>query len=118
MLRTGRASERDGAWQSHLGGAVAGVAAAFAFRRKDPQAPRRRYSWEIEEEQAALDAPAAAAERDQFETRAAHDVPVLWDRPEEERGGVLRFPPRPDLYTHRYHDLSLAIGILNREPGV
>src|SRR3546814_1669975 len=56
MLLTVLPRELDVSWQSHLGGAVAGVAAAFAFRRKDPQAPRRRYSWEIEEEQAALDA--------------------------------------------------------------
>src|SRR3546814_6767951 len=68
MLLTVLPRELDVSWQSHLGGAVAGVAAAFAFRRKDPQAPRRRYSWEIEEEQAALDAQAAAAERDPFET--------------------------------------------------
>src|SRR3546814_19380952 len=66
MLLTILPREFDVSWQSHLGGAVAGVAAAFAFRRKDPQAPRRRYSWGIEEEQAALDAQAAAAERDPF----------------------------------------------------
>src|SRR3546814_4389776 len=54
MLLTVLPRELDVSWQSHLGGAVAGVAAAFAFRRKDPRAPRRRYSWEIEEEQAAL----------------------------------------------------------------
>src|SRR3546814_9063845 len=84
MLLTVLPRELDVSWQSHLGGAVAGVAAAFAFRRKDPQAPRRRYSWEIEEEQAALDAQAAAAERDQFETRAAQDVPVLWHRDRSE----------------------------------
>src|SRR3546814_1847024 len=72
MLLTVLPRELDVSWQSHLGGAVAGVAAAFAFRRKDPQAPRRRYSWEIEEEQAALDAQAAAAERDQFERSEEH----------------------------------------------
>ena len=43
-------------WQSHLGGAVGGVAAAVAFRHADPPAPRHRYSWELEEEAAdALD---------------------------------------------------------------
>src|SRR3546814_14479813 len=43
MLLTVLPRELDVSWQSHLGGAVAGVAAAFAFRRKDPQAPRPRY---------------------------------------------------------------------------
>src|SRR3546814_3264362 len=98
MLLTVLPRGLDVSWQSHRGGAVAGVAAAFAFRRKDPQAPRRRYSWEIEEEQAALDAQAAAAERDQFETRAAQDVPVLRHRDDDapETGVVLPFPRRPD----------------------
>jgi hypothetical protein len=74
------------------------VVAAFALRRKDPQAPRRKYSWEIEEEQAALDAQAAAADRDQFETGSPRDVPVLWRRDEEapETGVVLPFRSRRD----------------------
>jgi membrane associated rhomboid family serine protease len=37
-------------WQSHLGGAIAGVISALAFRTLDPMAPRQRYSWEFEEE--------------------------------------------------------------------
>lgn len=37
-------------WQSHLGGAIAGVISAFAFRTLDPMAPRQRYSWEFEED--------------------------------------------------------------------
>ena len=37
-------------WRSHLGGAIAGVISAFAFRTLDPMAPRQRYSWEFEEE--------------------------------------------------------------------
>lgn len=96
MLLTVLPRELDVSWQSHLGGAVAGVVAAFAFRRKDPQAPRRRYSWEIEEEQAAHEARAAGADRGQFETPAPRDVPVLWQqgREPEERGVVLHFPTR------------------------
>ena len=96
MLLTVLPRELDVSWQSHLGGAVAGVVAAFAFRRRDPQPPRRRYSWEIEEEQAALDARAAAADRDQFEPGSPRDVPVLWHRDEEApaTGVVLPFPPR------------------------
>jgi membrane associated rhomboid family serine protease len=38
-------------WQSHLGGAIGGIAAAIAFRHADPPAPRQRYSWEDEPEE-------------------------------------------------------------------
>ncbi len=37
-------------WQSHLGGAVAGVISAFLFRNTDPAPPRRVYSYELEED--------------------------------------------------------------------
>lgn len=93
MLLTILPREFDVSWQSHLGGALGGVIAAFAFRRRDPQAPRRKYSWEIEEE---LEAQAALADRDQFEPGSPREVPVLWRRAEEDRGVVLRFPPRDD----------------------
>ncbi|WP_052116407.1 rhomboid family intramembrane serine protease [Noviluteimonas dokdonensis] len=39
-------------WQSHLGGAIGGVVSALAFRHADPPAPRQRYSWEFEDEDA------------------------------------------------------------------
>ena len=37
-------------WQSHLGGAIAGVFTAWWCRTLDPMAPRHRYSWEVEPE--------------------------------------------------------------------
>lgn len=37
-------------WQSHLGGAIAGVVAAFLFRHADPALPRRVYSYELDDE--------------------------------------------------------------------
>ena len=86
MLLTILPRELDVSWQSHLGGALAGVVAAFAFRRKDPQAPRRKYSWEIEEE---LAADAASEGHDQFEPQRPDEVPVLWQRPSGESGTVL-----------------------------
>ena len=94
MLLTVLPQEPGVSWQSHLGGALGGIVAAWLFRRRDPLPPRKRYSWEIEEE---LAAEAARAERDQFEPGSPREVPVLWQRPPEERGVVLRFPnPRAD----------------------
>jgi membrane associated rhomboid family serine protease len=89
MLLTVLPQEPGVSWQSHLGGALGGVLAALLFRRSDPLPPRRRYSWEIEEEEAA----ALAAEHE-LEPPKPQEVPVLWVRPEEPRGVVLTFRPR------------------------
>lgn len=93
MLLTILPQEPGVSWQSHMGGAIGGVLAAFWFRRADPMPPRKRYSWEIEEEEAAR---AALEQRETYEPPAPHDVPVLWERPapDDTRGVVLRFPDR------------------------
>ena len=94
MLLTVLPREPGVSWQAHLGGAIGGVVAAWLFSRLDPQPPRKRYSWEDEDE---ID-PMAEARRAELEPRAPDDVPVLWHRAErneeKERGVVLRFPPR------------------------
>ena len=94
MLLTILPREAGVSWESHLGGALAGVLAAFLFRRTDPQAPRPRYSWEIEEELARQQGD---AERAMYEAGAPRDVPVLWQRDaidHGERGKVLPFRRR------------------------
>jgi len=95
MLLTILPRELAVSWESHLGGAVGGVLGALLFRHADPRAPRKKYSWEIEEE---LAAQAALEEQAQFEPSRPDDVPVLWRRERaadgERRGVVLRFPPR------------------------
>jgi membrane associated rhomboid family serine protease len=94
MVLTVLPREPGVSWEYHLGGAVAGIVAAWRWRRLDPEPPRKRYSWEIEEEQAAAMAEAEAA---QFEPPRPQDVPVLWQRPPPPpEGVVLPFRPRRD----------------------
>ncbi len=76
-------------WQSHMGGAFAGIIAALLFRQSDPMTPRVRYSWEDEEE---LDeAPAD----DELEPPSPGQVPVLW-RPREGKDYVVLPFRRPE----------------------
>jgi len=90
MLLTVLPHEPGVSWQSHLGGALGGVLSAFWLRHRDPMPPRKRYSWELEEE--------SEFERDEeLDLPAPEDVPVLWRRPEprpEEHGVVLPFRAR------------------------
>lgn len=101
MLLTILPRELDVSWQSHLGGALGGVVAAVLWRRTDPSAPRRRYSWEME------DGDALPLDGHTLEPPRPTDVPVLWHRdgqpshvalPADDgdipRGQVLPFPPR------------------------
>lgn len=50
MIWTIFPTEPGVSFESHFWGAVAGVVAAGIFRRWDPPPPRRKYSWEQEEE--------------------------------------------------------------------
>jgi membrane associated rhomboid family serine protease len=43
-------STRDVSFESHLSGALVGIVLAFVLRHRDPEPPRKQYSWEREEE--------------------------------------------------------------------
>lgn len=77
MLLTVLPHEPGVSWQAHLGGALAGTIAALLFRHRDPPAPRRRYSWELESQ-----APSSRGE-DELQLPPPEDVPVLWRRDED-----------------------------------
>ena len=87
--------EENVSFEYHLAGAIAGVIAALAFYRLDPLPPRKRYSWEDEDESAEQSSSPDTFERSQFEPDRPRDVPVLWDGPRtREVGGdnVIEFP--------------------------
>ena len=74
-------------WEYHLSGAIAGILCGIVWRRADPAPPRRRYSWEDEEE---------AVPDETLEPPAPHDVPVLWQRPAPDPERVVLPFRRPD----------------------
>lgn len=76
-------------WQYHLSGAVFGLLSGLLWRRSDPTPPRRRYSWELEDEAEPEPDPT-------LEPPRPDAVPVLWQRADETRGVVLPFQ-RPPL---------------------
>ena len=93
MLVTVFPREAGVSWEYHLCGALAGGLAAMLWRRLDPLPPRKKYSWELEEELAELE---RQREADSFEPPRPGEVPVLWQRPAETRGQVLPFRRRDD----------------------
>jgi membrane associated rhomboid family serine protease len=88
MLMTVFPREIGISWQAHLGGALFGALGALLWRRLDPSPPRKRYSWEDEDEEPLPD--------DELEPPRPQDVPVLWHPAEAPaRGAVVPFARRP-----------------------
>jgi len=84
-------------FEYHLAGAISGVFAALLLFRRDAAPPRKRYSWEGEEE--------ADGEDDELEPPRPEHVPVLWHRPQNGANAdrVIRFVPRNDNPQQRIH---------------
>lgn len=79
--------EKNISWEGHLSGMIAGVVLAIFYRNEGPQ--RRKYSWELEEQNLVEEQEADASER------------PYWDVPE---------PDRKDLtvvYRYKKNDDSL-----------
>ena len=72
MLVTILPHEAGISWQSHLGGAIAGVIMAIVLRHRDPLPPKPHYSWEDEEDEDGWD------EHDELEPPSPQQVPVRW----------------------------------------
>ena len=79
----------DVSWQSHLGGALAGVIAALLFRQRDPLPPRQRYSWDDEHDDDTQPDPSEGQPPPSPQTE-----PVVWQRESTEPGVPLRLPLR------------------------
>ncbi len=75
MVMTVLPRDPDVSFEYHLFGALAGIAAGLALFRLDALPPRKRYSWEDEED-------ASAAVDDELEPPSPQDVPVLWKGPQ------------------------------------
>jgi len=87
MLMTVLPHELGISWEYHLAGAVTGLFCGIVWRRADPAPPRRRYSWEDEEDAVAVDA--------ELDLPRPGEVPVLWHRAPPVAGGqVIEFRPR------------------------
>lgn len=95
MVMTVLPREPQISFEYHLFGALAGIVAALLLFRLDPMPPRKRYSWEDEEEQ-------PAAESDELEPPRPADVPALWDGPSRPSGGnnVVVFPHERNRTLH------------------
>lgn len=91
MLMTVFPQEVGVSWEYHLSGALFGLVAGIIWRRADPEPPRRRYSWELEE-----DAGPGMRSDASLEPPRPGEVPVLWHRPDDGESVVLPFR-RPPL---------------------
>jgi membrane associated rhomboid family serine protease len=106
MTMTVLPREESVSFEYHLAGAIAGVIAAIAFYPLDPIAPRKRYSWEDEDEEAGEFAYRNELDHGEFEPEPPSNVPALWDGPRPRQVGgnnVVEFPQNRERDRHTVH---------------
>lgn len=92
--------EEGVSFEAHLSGAIGGLIAALLTLKRDPAPPRRKYSWEIEEE---LEQELKRLEAESLEPPRPPSVNPIWDGPQgirdrlrvEAPGQVIEFRRRP-----------------------
>jgi membrane associated rhomboid family serine protease len=105
MTMTVLPREEHISFEYHLAGAIAGVVAALAFHKLDPAAPRKRYSWEDEEEEAEF-SYSHELDHNELEPERPRNVPVLWDGPRTQPLGgdnIVDFPQRRERENPTVH---------------
>ncbi len=98
MVLTVLPREPEVSFEYHLFGALAGLASALAAFRLDPLPPRKRYSWEEEEQEENAQASADSVADDL-------DAPARWHGPRPRRYGgdnIVPFPPRREVGPTRH----------------
>ena len=65
--------EQGISWEYHLSGALFGLLTGLLLSKQDAQAPKRLYSWDIEQ-----DVGGAEEQQAELEPPRPQDVPVLW----------------------------------------
>ena len=84
--------EKNISWEGHLSGLLAGVILAWFYRKKGPQ--KRRYSWDLEEEEKNEDIQETEATNQEAETAnneqtqtSTNDRPY-WDIPQPDKNDL------------------------------
>jgi membrane associated rhomboid family serine protease len=72
--------EQGISWEYHLSGAVFGFLTGLAFAGLDERAPKRLYSWDIETDSEEMTTD------NELDMPISPEIPVIWHRPEHERG--------------------------------
>jgi len=120
MLLTVLPREPGVSWEYHLAGALFGALGGVLWSKLDPLPPRKRYSWEIEEE---IEAERRALETTTWELELPAEIKPLWNGPGQPapppsqpppRGVLVQFPLR--IEAGERHDRTPGVQAETGEP--